>query len=55
MGVVFISSELEEVLRLSHRLVVLRDREKVGELTNGPDVTSSTVLETIAASGSDAA
>ncbi|WP_444664750.1 sugar ABC transporter ATP-binding protein [Cellulomonas sp. CW35] len=55
MGVVFISSELEEVLRLSHRLVVLRDREKVGELVNGPDVTSSTVLETIAASGSDAA
>ena len=55
MGVVFISSELEEVVRLSHRLVVLRDREKVGELTNGPEVTSSTVLETIAASGSDAA
>ncbi|MBT0994191.1 sugar ABC transporter ATP-binding protein [Cellulomonas sp. DKR-3] len=55
MGVVFISSELEEVLRLSHRLVVLRDREKVGELTNGPNVTSSTVLETIAASEGDAA
>jgi galactofuranose transport system ATP-binding protein len=55
MGVVFISSELEEVLRLSHRLVVLRDREKVGELTNGPKVTSSTVLETIAASEGDAA
>jgi len=55
MGVVFISSELEEVLRLSHRLVVLRDREKVGELVNGPEITSSTVLETIAASGGDAA
>jgi galactofuranose transport system ATP-binding protein len=55
MGVVFISSELEEVLRLSHRLVILRDREKVGELTNGPNVTSSTVLETIAASEGDAA
>jgi simple sugar transport system ATP-binding protein len=52
MSVVFISSELEEVLRLSHRVVVMRDRQKIGELTNGPDVTASTVLETIAASGS---
>ncbi|MGC5167526.1 sugar ABC transporter ATP-binding protein [Luteimicrobium sp. DT211] len=52
MSVVFISSELEEVLRLSHRVVVMRDRQKIGEITNNPDVTASTVLETIAASGS---
>ncbi|PJI95040.1 sugar ABC transporter ATP-binding protein [Luteimicrobium subarcticum] len=52
MSVVFISSELEEVLRLSHRVVVMRDRHKVGEIHNGPDVTTTTVLETIAASGS---
>ena len=28
---VFISSELDEVLRTSHRIVVLRDRAKVNE------------------------
>ncbi|WP_062519982.1 sugar ABC transporter ATP-binding protein [Demequina silvatica] len=32
LSVVFISSELEEVLRLAQRVVVLRDRRKVGEL-----------------------
>ncbi len=52
MSVVFISSELEEVLRLSHRLVVMRDRHKIGDLTNADEVTSTTILETIAASGS---
>ena len=40
MSVVFISSELEEVLRLSQRLVVMRDREKVDELVNTDDVTT---------------
>ncbi|WP_417555126.1 sugar ABC transporter ATP-binding protein [Microbacterium sp.] len=34
MSVVYISAELEEVLRLSHRVVVMRDREKVAELEN---------------------
>jgi simple sugar transport system ATP-binding protein len=33
MGVLFISSELEEVARDCHRVIVLRDRAKVGELT----------------------
>ncbi len=49
MSVVFISSELEEVLRLSQRIVVLRDREKVAELDNDDDVDLDTVLEAIAA------
>ena len=31
MSVIFISSELEEVLRLSDRIVVMRDRRKIGE------------------------
>ncbi|MBT0570110.1 sugar ABC transporter ATP-binding protein [Curvibacter sp. CHRR-16] len=35
MAVVFISSEMEEVVRVSHRIVVLRDREIVGELPAG--------------------
>jgi simple sugar transport system ATP-binding protein len=34
---VFISSELEEVLRTSHRIVVLRDQKKVTEFTGGED------------------
>jgi simple sugar transport system ATP-binding protein len=32
LSVVFISSELEEVLRIAQRIVVMRDRRKVGEL-----------------------
>jgi simple sugar transport system ATP-binding protein len=35
MAVLFISSEIEEVLRVSHRIAVLRDRRKVGELPAG--------------------
>jgi monosaccharide-transporting ATPase len=39
MSVLFISAELEEVLRLSNRIVVLRDRQKVADLLNdGLDV-----------------
>ncbi len=34
---VFISSELEEVLRTSHRIVVLRDRGKAAEMMSGVD------------------
>jgi simple sugar transport system ATP-binding protein len=33
MSVLFISAALEEVLRLSHRIAVFRDRKKVGELS----------------------
>ena len=34
MAVLFISAELEEVLRLSHKIAVLRDRRLVAELAN---------------------
>ncbi|WP_166866072.1 sugar ABC transporter ATP-binding protein [Salinibacterium sp. ZJ70] len=34
LSVIFISSELEEVIRLAQRIVVLRDRRKIGELTS---------------------
>ncbi|TXK16342.1 sugar ABC transporter ATP-binding protein [Homoserinibacter sp. GY 40078] len=34
LAVVFISSELEEVIRLAQRIVVMRDRRKIGELTS---------------------
>ncbi|WP_227463846.1 sugar ABC transporter ATP-binding protein [Nocardioides lijunqiniae] len=47
MSVVFISAELEEVLRLSDRLVVMRDRRKIAERPND-DVSVSDLLEIIA-------
>jgi galactofuranose transport system ATP-binding protein len=47
MSVVFISAELEEVLRLSDRVVVMRDRSKVAERLND-DIAVSDVLEIIA-------
>lgn len=34
LSVVFISSELEEVLRISQRVLVMRDRNKIGELVS---------------------
>ncbi|WP_066039292.1 sugar ABC transporter ATP-binding protein [Herbiconiux solani] len=54
MSVVFISSELEEVVRLSERIVVLKDHRKIGELVNGPDVTAETIVDLIATEGSAA-
>jgi len=35
MAVMFISAEIDEVVRLSDRVVVMRDRRKVGELPGG--------------------
>ena len=34
LSVIFISSELEEVLRIAQRVVVMRDRRKIGELVS---------------------
>lgn len=45
---VFISSELEEVLRTSHRIVVLRDKEKITEFTG--EVGERKIMQTIAGS-----
>jgi len=47
---VFISSELEEVLRTSHRIVVLREREKVAEFVG--EVDENTIIHAIAGSES---
>nr|WP_307691503.1 sugar ABC transporter ATP-binding protein [Variovorax ginsengisoli] len=47
MAVIFISSEMSEVVRVAHRIVVLRDRKKVGELPGGS--TEDEVYEMIAA------
>ncbi|MCO1653542.1 sugar ABC transporter ATP-binding protein [Pseudonocardia sp. S2-4] len=47
MGVVYISAELEEVVRLADRVLVLRDRRPVAELA-GEDVEVDRVMELIA-------
>jgi simple sugar transport system ATP-binding protein len=47
MGVIFISSEFEEVLRCSDRIAVLKDRAKVGELS-GPEMDERNIMRTIA-------
>ncbi|SFW83847.1 monosaccharide ABC transporter ATP-binding protein, CUT2 family [Amycolatopsis australiensis] len=47
MAVLFISAELEEVLRLSHRVVVLRDRKVVAERDN-QGLTADDVMATMA-------
>lgn len=48
MAVVYISAELEEVIRLSHTVAVLRDRRLAARIANGPDVTPGRILEIIA-------
>jgi simple sugar transport system ATP-binding protein len=47
MAVLFISAELEEVLRLSHRVTVLRDRQVVARLDND-SLTAEQIMATIA-------
>lgn len=47
MSVTFISSETDEMLRTCSRLVVMRDRKMVGELT-GDDLTQNQIMNTIA-------
>lgn len=48
MSCVFISSELEEVLRTSHRIVVMRDRKKVAEFSG--EVDGNKIMHAIAGS-----
>ena len=47
MSITFISSEIEEMLRTCSRLIVMRDRNIVGELT-GTDMTQAKIMRTIA-------
>ncbi|MBP2706684.1 sugar ABC transporter ATP-binding protein [Microbispora sp. RL4-1S] len=48
MAVLFISAELEEVLRLSHKVGVLRDRRLIAEIDNDEGLTTDALTETIA-------
>src|SRR5690606_6871823 len=47
MSVLFISSELEEVLRVSHRIAVLRDRRKIKEISD-QEMTEHSIMKAIA-------
>ena len=47
MSVTFISSETDEMLRTCSRLIVMRDRRMVGELS-GNELSQSMIMSTIA-------
>lgn len=48
MAILFISSDLEEMVRNSHRVVVLRDRQKIAELAPG-QISEQSIMHAIAA------
>ncbi len=50
MSILFISSELEEVVRCSHRVTVLRDRVKIAELQDD-QINEEKIIQTIAEGG----
>ena len=47
VSVIFISSELDEIIRCSNRIVIMRDREKVAEV-DGATCTQQNILNIIA-------
>jgi galactofuranose transport system ATP-binding protein len=47
MGVIFISSEFEEVVRCANRIAVLKDKAKIAELSGG-DINENRIMQTIA-------
>ncbi len=51
VSVVFISSEIDEVVRLSDRVAILKDRRKIDEIEVGPDTTTATIVAIIASEG----
>lgn len=47
MALVFISSEIDEMLRCCNRMTIMRDKEQVGELI-GSEITEAAIMECIA-------
>lgn len=47
-GVIFISSEIEEMLRTCSRMGIMRDGKKVGELSGEENLNVSSVMKAIA-------
>ena len=54
VSVIFISSELEEVIRCSNRIVIMREGKKAGELTGPFDGNTQSRILQIIAEGGDA-
>ncbi|MBP3950868.1 sugar ABC transporter ATP-binding protein [Bacillus suaedae] len=48
MSILFISSELEEVLRTCEKIAILRDQEKVTEIENNESVTEQEIMKQMA-------
>jgi len=51
-SVAFISSELDEMLRTCSRMVIMRDRKKIGELS-GSDISQEKIMQTIAGTSNE--
>src|SRR5699024_10166570 len=49
VGVVIIASARGELVRLGDRIVVMEDRVKIGEVSNGPGLTVEAIVAMIAA------
>ena len=54
MSILVISSELDELIAVADRVIVVRDRRHVAELT-GAEITTDTIVRAIAAPGRDQA
>ncbi|KGM47805.1 sugar ABC transporter ATP-binding protein [Pseudooceanicola atlanticus] len=54
MSILVISSELDELIAVADRVIVVRDRRHVAELT-GSEITTDTIVRAIAAPGRDQA
>ncbi|MFP7695742.1 sugar ABC transporter ATP-binding protein [Trueperella sp. LYQ143] len=48
MSIIFISGEMEEVLRVSNRVTVMRDRKQIAQLDNTADLQQADVVAVIA-------
>ncbi|TWT01481.1 sugar ABC transporter ATP-binding protein [Planomicrobium sp. CPCC 101079] len=48
MSIVFISAELEEILRTCQKIAVMRDHEKVSEIHNDASVTQQSIMKKMA-------
>ncbi len=47
MAIIFVSSELDEMLRCCTRMTIMRDKQKIGELA-GADIDKNTIMKMIA-------
>lgn len=54
MAIVFISSELDEIIRCSNKIVIMRDGEKAGELS-GENCTQESIMKIIAGEADESA